>query len=286
MRSACASVSLVRSTTQPKLGPPRGLLHRATIGSAHGVVTGRIHPSSSLAGSIEHYWWVHWDVSEPRTSEVLTYPSVHIVFEGRAARIVGIVRQKFTRKLEGRGRVFGIKFLPGMFRDLIGVPVHHLTDREQPLANELGTRPAALARKLCALENDQERAELVEERLRAVLPPPSDAAVLARDLVERVRTDPALLSVERLAAISGLGVRALERLFREYVGVAPKWVVRRFRLQAAAEMLALGDTSVATVAAELGYYDQAHFTRDFKKVVGMTPLEYAHRATPSTRPAR
>jgi AraC-like DNA-binding protein len=276
----------VRSKPEPKLDPPRGLLHRATIGSAQGVVTGRIHPSSLVAGSIEHYWWVHWDVSEPRTSEVLTYPSVHIVFEGRAARIMGIVRQKFTRRLEARGRVFGIKFLPGMFRDLFGVPVHRLTDREQPLTNELGTGSAALARKLLALETDEERAELVDERLRAVLPPPSDEAVLARDLVERVRTDPALLSVERLATVSGLGVRALERLFRDYVGVAPKWVVRRFRLQAAAEMLALGSASIASVAAELGYYDQAHFTRDFKRVVGMTPVEYARRRTPSTRPAR
>ncbi len=276
----------VRSKPQPKLDPPRGLLHRAAIGSAHGVVTGRIHPSSELAAWIEHYWWVHWDVPEPRTSEVLTYPSVHVVFEARSARVVGVVRRKFTRRLEGRGRVFGIKFLPGMFRDLARVPLHRLTDRELPLGKLLGPGPVALALRLRDSGTEQARAELVEERLRSVLPAPSDAAVLARDLVERVRTDPTLLSVERLAVVSGLGVRGLERLFREYVGVAPKWVVQRFRLQAAAEMLALGGVSVASVAAELGYCDQAHFTRDFKKVVGMPPVDYARRALPSARSAR
>jgi AraC-like DNA-binding protein len=60
-------------------------------------------------------------------------------------------------------------------------------------------------------------------------------------------------------------------------------VVQRFRLQEAALRLATTETTVATVAAELGYFDQAHFVRDFKSVVGRTPVDYAREASSSRK---
>jgi AraC-like DNA-binding protein len=73
-----------------------------------------------------------------------------------------------------------------------------------------------------------------------------------------------------------LTTRTLQRLFATYVGVSPKWVIQRYRLHEAAEQLA-ADPSInqASLAAELGYSDQAHFVRDFKRIVGMTPAAYA-----------
>jgi hypothetical protein len=59
--------------------------------------------------------------------------------------------------------------------------------------------------------------------------------------------------------------RSLQRLFRRYVGVSPKWVLRRYQLHEAAERIAEGrDGGAAATAPELGYFDQAHFVRDFK----------------------
>jgi AraC-like DNA-binding protein len=73
--------------------------------------------------------------------------------------------------------------------------------------------------------------------------------------------------------------RTLQRLFAKYVGVSPKWVIQRYRLHEAAEQLAAGSSiGQAALAADLGYSDQAHFVRDFKSVVGMTPLAYARQA--------
>lgn len=67
----------------------------------------------------------------------------------------------------------------------------------------------------------------------------------------------------------------LQRLFNEYVGVSPKWVINRYRLHEAVAILAQ-DQSIdwAQLAADLGYFDQAHFIRDFKSVTGRTPTEY------------
>ncbi|MEO5873514.1 MAG: helix-turn-helix domain-containing protein, partial [Streptosporangiaceae bacterium] len=66
-----------------------------------------------------------------------------------------------------------------------------------------------------------------------------------------------------------------QRLFAEYVGVSPKWVLRRARLQKAATRADRGDTiDWAALAAELGYADQAHLVRDFTATVGLPPARY------------
>lgn len=263
---------------QPKPGKPRGPLVRPP-----GVANGRVSPSSDLATWVEHYWWVRWDVAEPQVAEVLSYPSLHVTFERDEALIVGIVRQKFTRRLEGRGEVFAVKFRPGMFRPWFGAPVFRLTDRTPALGPRLGVPARRLLREIFAEKDEIARAQVLEALLRAHLPPPDADAELARDLVERVHAERDLTSVADLARASGLGARGLQRLFRDYVGVGPKWVVRRFRLQEAAELLETTDQTVGSVAAALGYFDQAHFVRDFKAVVGQTPSDYVRRAREAAR---
>ena len=73
-------------------------------------------------------------------------------------------------------------------------------------------------------------------------------------------------------------MRALQRLFAEYVGVSPKWTIRRYRLQEAAERLAAAESvDWPALALDLGYADQAHFIRDFKRMIGRAPAEYFKR---------
>jgi AraC-like DNA-binding protein len=88
--------------------------------------------------------------------------------------------------------------------------------------------------------------------------------------------DPALLRVDELAGGLGMGTRRLQRIFAEYVGVGPKWVIRRYRMQEAAERAGNGaGVDWAALSAELGYADQAHFTRDFSRAIGTSPAQYA-----------
>lgn len=253
-------------------------LDRAVLSIPVGVMTATVPPSECLSPLVEHFWWVQWDVDEPRSSEVLSYPSVHVVFEGAEANIVGVVRQKFVRRLDGVGEVFGIKFRPGMFRQLSRTPAHRLTNQTLPLCREAWG--GAFTFRVLGCGSVDERIAIAEAALREICPVSiwDPRAILARDLVERVRTKPDLRSVSILAEVSDLSERALQRLFRDYVGVSPKWVVRRFRLQEAAELLATTQQSVASVAADLGYFDQSHFVRDFKAAVGEAPLNFLRKA--------
>jgi AraC-like DNA-binding protein len=87
--------------------------------------------------------------------------------------------------------------------------------------------------------------------------------------------DPSITRVEHLCAHAGCSKRTLQRVFREYVGVPPKWVLERIRLHEAAERMAEGEGDWAGMALDLGYFDQAHFIKAFKAVVGRSPAEYA-----------
>ena len=91
--------------------------------------------------------------------------------------------------------------------------------------------------------------------------------------------DRELVRVDQVAALGALGVRSLQRLFAGYVGVSPKAVLARYRLQDAAAAIDAGEVDdLAGLAASLGWFDQAHFSRDFRAVVGVTPSAYLQRA--------
>lgn len=94
-------------------------------------------------------------------------------------------------------------------------------------------------------------------------------------IVAEIRREGGRARAETLARGAGISLRAMQRLFHEYVGVSPKWVIQRYRLQDAAYLLSSGNgTDLAELADELGYFDQAHLTRDFRRIFGVSPAAY------------
>jgi AraC-like DNA-binding protein len=233
-----------------------------------------------LAPFVAHFWNVEWDLSEKRLTETLPHPTVHLVFEqsatrGRIAEVAGVHTARFARELAGRGTVFGIKFRPATFYCLYGQAVSYLTDRVVPVGDVLGREGEALAAALFAGTTLEERIAVAEEFLlpRLATMPPTISAL--RDLVERIATSQHFTRAEQVALALGSDTRNLQRKFRRYVGVSPKWVIQRFRLHEAAERLKLPSApNLASLATELGYADQAHFTRDFTKMIGRSPAAF------------
>lgn len=126
--------------------------------------------------------------------------------------------------------------------------------------------------------SEPEMVRIVERFLHRHAPPRDPVAEEVADMVAQIAATPDLTRVDDLADRLGAGVRRLQRLFAEYVGVGPKWVIRRYRLHEVTERMASGGTiDWAGLAADLGYADQAHFTRDFTAMVGETPTAYAQR---------
>jgi AraC-like DNA-binding protein len=210
------------------------------------------------------------------TQRVLSFPNVHLAFEDeneRRALVYGVPGQPFTRQLRGSGRVLGVRFRAGGFWGFWRKPVSDLTAKVVPAQEVWGP---SVDEVLSSVFSDQAiDREPVSRFLAALNPTREPDAELAGQAVDRALHDPSLVRVEDYAAALGLSVRQLQRLFQKYVGVSPKWVLRRFRLQEAAQTLD-NDPAVSwtDLALRLGYFDQAHFVNDFKAVLGVPPGEY------------
>ncbi|ASG21364.1 helix-turn-helix transcriptional regulator [Nitrospirillum viridazoti] len=260
---------------RPVTAAPKGVL--APGAAAQRFRLGRYLPAEDLAAVVEHYWVVAWDLTgqPPYIQRTLPYPAVNLVFERGRTAIYGPMHGIFAYELQGAGRVLGIRFRPAGFRALLGAPLTTLVDRTLDLAAVFGTAAEGAEAAVLAAEDDAGMVAVAEPLVRQRLMDVPATVVEINRLVALVEADRDILRVDDLVARCGLGVRALQRLFADLVGMTPKWVIRRARLHEAAHRLGQGEAvDLTTLAQDLGYFDHAHFTQDFKQVIGQSPSAY------------
>jgi AraC-like DNA-binding protein len=170
----------------------------------------------------------------------------------------------------------------------VGGPVDRLTDTAVPLTDTDGLDGSALEQAVRTAIGDepldpahQQRAVgAVETALRGLLPVDEEGR-LVNAIVEHVEGDPRVQRVGQVCEKFAITERTLQRLTKSRLGLSPKWLVQRRRLHEAAELLrAGGGPDLARVAVELGYADQAHFSRDFRTATGLTPGQFAAEPSP------
>ncbi|MDG4857289.1 helix-turn-helix domain-containing protein [Streptomyces sp. T-3] len=265
-------------------GGSRGILDAAGLFS-------RVHfrrhlPAEALRPYVEFYWFIDWDLPQPYVSHVVPHPSVNVVFQrlpGQAefGEVAGTGHGLFAQRLEGTGRVCGVKFRPGGFRPFApGRAVADWTGRRLIVAEVF---PAALVAgapaRILGPDDEHARVRALDAFMSSIGPQPDAGADLAMAVMERIKADRSLLRVAEVARVEGLSVRSLQRLFHLYVGVGPKWAILRYRLHEALERAeSAAAVNWAELAADLGYADQAHLVRDFTATVGVPPRAYATKS--------
>lgn len=258
---------------------------RAPTTSEHGVLGAsgdfsleRYPASADLAGSLERHWTVTWELPPGREAPVtlLPHPCVNLVLNAGLLVVAGVGRERFTHTCRGAGRVYGVKFRPGAFHPFLGRELATITDVTLPASQLWGAAATGLAARLDAAAGVDELVGLTEDFLRARWPAPDPQVELVGRIVAALLHDRTIARVDDVTERFGIAPRTLQRLFARYVGVSPKWVLRRYRLhEAAAALDREQHRPWADVAVELGYFDQSHFIRDFTAAVGMTPVAYA-----------
>jgi AraC-like DNA-binding protein len=247
----------------------------------------RFPPAAELGSLVERHWLVSWDLPPGREASVtlLPHPCVNLVLDAGRLAVSGVGRDRFSYRYRDAGRVFGVKFRPGAFRPFLGRPLVEITDTVWPAERLWGAAATALAARLAAAPGPAELVGLVEMFLRERWPAPDPQVELVERMVAAMLHDRAITRVDDVCARFGMSARAVQRLFQNYVGVSPKWVLRRYRLHEAAAALARQqDRPWAEVATELGYFDQSHFIRDFTTAIGMTPGAYAEACQANRAP--
>jgi AraC-like DNA-binding protein len=240
----------------------------------------RYAPADELAPWIEHFWLEDWQFgsAQAQTREVLPHPNVHLVFAHGRSRIFGVQLSRFVRQLHGNDCIFGIKFRAGGFYPFLRRPTSSIANTFIP-ASEVFADVQSAEQNVLSCRDDADMVRTAAHFLSAHLPCQDPVVDVARQAVEAIASDSAMTRVKHLVAASGLQERTLQRLFDKYVGASPRWVIKRYRIYEVLENVTRGRRADwVTLAQNLGYFDQAHFINDFRKMVGCSPTEYALRS--------
>jgi len=254
-------------------GHPEAILRPKAGERAFGVE--RLPPRAELAEFVDYYWLVRWHVAEPFEQQVVPQPRVHVAAEEGRLLVHGVTRLPFFRTLTGTGHVLGAAFHAGGFRPLLKRAVGSVSDSVRPGLDVLGVDDRLPAARILGTGDATAMVAALEEYLLATDPVPDPVGRETTALVAQAEQRTDIVRAEQLAQHAGVSLRSLQRLFTEYVGIGPKWVIQRFRILDAAAAAHTGERADwAALAHELGFSDQAHLTRAFTQVVGTPPAAY------------
>jgi len=246
----------IRSSGHLNPGDPDVVLERFSLG---------------LDALARHVWLGRWNVPEGqlRPQRVLGYPAFNAVVTPDEAFLYGPDGRASVRELRGRSWVVGVLLRPAATPLLASAAARTLRGGREPLR---GAPVNALRELMDAAAAPHAVAAVLRDWLAPLQPRVDEQGLLANHACRLAEEDETILSVAALAARAGVTTRTLGRVVLRHTGLTPKQLIERRRLQAAAmQLYTAPDTDLAALAAELGYADQAHFTRRYRGVLGQTP---------------
>ncbi|MBT0566913.1 AraC family transcriptional regulator [Williamsia sp. CHRR-6] len=253
------------------------------------------HPTpSELTGLLDWFWSVRWDLPAGLThrQDVVSQPGVNVSV-GTApppgfapgvgpyplrCNICGVATGVVTRMLAGCAWNLAAKTTTGGFGAWCD-DVSALTDAVCDPSGLIDVDDSAVASAFADGGIEAAAPVLGQAMIRSLEVRPAGRIRLARQVAAVAgcaERDRSITRIEQLATNSGVTPRTLQRMFASCAGVSPTWVIRRWRLIDAAELVSRGQqVDWASVASDLGYSDQAHLTRDFTTTLGIAPAAYA-----------
>jgi AraC-like DNA-binding protein len=216
----------------------------------------------------------------PRTLRVLPDGCVDLVWDGERLSVVGASTVAVRQSLDGRGGNVGLRLRPGGAGAILAWPARELPAEGLAVEALWGAAARSVEAELAGAPNGERAVleRLVARRLDAGLRPDPLVVAAARCLRAPDAT------VAAVAAATGLSARELRRRFGDHVGYGPKALQRILRFHAFVRRVrtraASGD-GLARIAADLGYADQAHLTRECRAISGSTPAALAAAGAPT-----
>jgi len=176
--------------------------------------------------------------------------------------------------------VLGILFRPGAARVFFPVAAHELHNADIALSELDPGEADRLLNSVCSAAGEPAQLLAVEQYLMSKLDGAAPLHPAVRYAVRQLSREGGVRSVRKIQLDTGLSHTRFIQLFREHVGLTPKLFCRVRRFRALLDQIKKGlPVNWAELAADCGYFDQAHLIRDFHAFAGITPLEYS-RVTP------
>lgn len=239
---------------------------RGTLNPGRLPVDFRRIPSNSAI--VRWFWCATWELPTVVRQPLLPFPACNLAVEPAGVGLAGPTTGASHRDLVGTGWVVAALLQPAAVPAFSADPAA-IRDRyvmlDEPDLHADVAASADVSAAVPVLE------QFIAERVGDV----GDEALLANELARRIDEDSSLTTVPEVAEALAVSVRTVHRLAARYIGLSPHAMIRRRRLQEAAQRLREEPAApIADVAADAGYADHAHFAKDFTRTLGMSPSAY------------
>ncbi len=195
--------------------------------------------------------------------------------------VAGMVDAHVIVESTGLNHGIQVNFTPIGARLFLGMPMNEITNRTVRLDDVFGAMDRRIVARLEDTPDWEARFDILDafisDRIARAQPPSGEVAWAWGRLAEA----DGKLSIGALAGELGWSRKHLIARFRDQIGVPPKTAARVLRFNRAVRQLEGADAVRWTqIAYDCGYYDQAHFNRDFREFTGGTPTEFLARRMP------
>jgi AraC-like DNA-binding protein len=217
----------------------------------------------------------------PGAGPLLVVPdgNIDLVWTGEELRVAGPDSGPVLEAVPAGAGILGVRLRPGTAAAWLGVPASAIADARLPLAAFWGRAAEPMAERLATAPDDWRRLALLQalllSRRPGALPDGQGAPAILRALARPSGSGEGRIA--RIATELGLTERTLRRRCEALFGLGPKTLDRILRFQRALCRLRSGPVALADLAGLCGYADQAHLTREARRLSGLTPAELARQ---------
>lgn len=188
--------------------------------------------------------------------------------------LVGQLSRPLRLQANGNAGVIGVRFHPWGLYPLVNMPLHKILNSEIAIKQVWGKHAAELEDKIGQINRDDAMDEIQQFLVRQMQVVPYHSEKL-KEVILLLKKEHGNVRVDELAKMSNLSVRQFTRNFTHLVGLSPKVFSGILRFQAFfGQCEKQPDVHLGELALQCGYYDQAHFIREFKQYTGMSPSAY------------
>ncbi|WP_394144030.1 helix-turn-helix domain-containing protein [Vibrio atypicus] len=178
---------------------------------------------------------------------------------------------------------FGVRFRPGVIPDLLNLDVEEVISNRLNLA-DLVYEADRILEQVSGTNDFLSKAQVVNEFVSQF--DSRSCSHLTMEVITRITHARGNIQIQDLVNDTNYSARTLQRTFRNDIGLTPKAFSRAIRCQSAVyEISHNNQLLLSDLAFDLGFSDQAHFQREFKKLVSVTPMTY-QSITQSLNPCR
>ena len=185
--------------------------------------------------------------------------------------LAGQISKHFFLRNTGKSEIFGIKMKPAAVTYLFGISMEIAKDAVLDLNLSIECM-SAWHQKLATLGAEHRRKWAEQELERLPFNVPKDPAI--DKAINAVFDSYGLATIAEICDKANVHERQLERLFKRFIGLSPKFYARIIRFSQIFQKLQDKRHSLAALGLSSGYYDQSHFTKNFKAFTGEDPGKY------------